>query len=114
MNNDQPEPSAWEPTASLVISGVSAVAGAVGLVVAGSLMDGPRQGGLEHLGAFVLMMLAMGGTLVAAAVGMIAAGIGLKRSKDRGVRTPALTYTFAANLAEFWLVFLLPMITGRV
>ena len=114
MNSDGTNAPAWEPTASLVISGVAALASAVGLVVAGWSMSGPRQGGLEHLGEFVLMMLAMGGTLAASATGMIAAGIGLKRSKDRGVRTPALIWTFVVNFAEFWLVFLLPGIMGRV
>ena len=114
MNTDQHDPSEWEPTASLVISGVAAIAGAIGLVIAGWSLSGPRQGGLEHLGEFVLMVAAMGGTLAASAVGMIASGIGLKRSKDRGVRTPALNVTFAVALVEFWLVFLLPAIMGRL
>jgi hypothetical protein len=97
----------------IVISGVTALTGALGLVLAAWLMTGPRDGGMERLGEFVLLMAAMGGTLAATAVGMIAAGAGLTRSKNRGVRTPQLTPTFAANLAEFALVFLLPSIMGR-
>ena len=97
----------------IVISGVTALTGALGLVLAGWLMTGPRDGGIERLGEFVLLMAAMGGTLAATAGGMIAAGVGLTRSKNRGVRTPQLTLTFAANLAEFALVFLLPSIMGR-
>lgn len=69
---------------------------------------------MERLGDFVLSMAAMGGALVATVIGMIAAGVGLHRSRHWGVRTPALKVTFAANLAEFWLVFLLPAIMGRV
>jgi hypothetical protein len=110
----QSDPSAWEPTASIVISGVTATAGAIGLAVAAWSMTGPRDGGLERLGEFVLMLAGMGGTLAAAAVGMIAAGVGLIRSKNRLVRTPPLKWTFAANLIEFALVFLLPSIMGRV
>lgn len=89
MNSDETNVPAWEPTVSLVISGVTALAGAAGLVAGGWSMTGPRQGGLENLGGFVLMMLAMGGTLAASVTGMIAASIGLKRSKNRGVRTPS-------------------------
>ena len=110
----QPDAAAWEPTVSIVISGVTAVAGILGLVIAAWVMTGPRDGGMERLGEFILLMAAMGGTLAATAVGMIAAGVGLIRSNNRGVRTPSLKVTFVANLAEFALVFLLPSIMGRV
>ena len=59
-------------------------------------------------------MAGMGATLAATVVGMIAAGIGLKRAKNRNVPAPALRVTFVVNLLEVWLVFLLPAIFGRV
>jgi hypothetical protein len=114
MTTGQPEPREWEPTVSIVISGVAALAGAVGLVGAASLLDDPRDAGMERLGDFVMLMAAMGGVLAATVVGMIAAGIGLARSHRRGIRTPPLRVTFIANLAEFCLLFLLPVIMGRV
>ena len=85
-----------------MISSVAALAGAIGLVLAGSLMNGPRDGGMERLGEFVLLMAAMGGTLAVTVFGMISAGVGMVRSKNRGVRAPQLNLTFLANLAEFW------------
>jgi hypothetical protein len=114
MKAGQPDPPMWEPTAGIVISGVAALAGAIGLLLAASLLNGPRQGGMERLGEFVLLMGTMGGTLVVTGVGMLAAGIGSIRSNRRGIRTPSLLVTFIANLAEFCLVFLLPMIMGRI
>jgi hypothetical protein len=113
MTTDQNDAAAWEPTVSIVISGVTAVAGIFGLIVAGSMLTGPRDRGMDGLGEFVLMMAAMGGTLVANVVGMITAGVGLARAKNRGVRTPPLNVTFVANLVEFFLVFALPTIMGR-
>lgn len=114
MTDDQNNAAAWEPTVSIVISGVTAVAGILGLIVAGSMMTGPRDRGLEGLGEFVLMMATMGGTLFMNVIGMITAGIGLTRAKNRGIRTPQLKVTFVANLVEFFLVFALPAIMGRV
>jgi hypothetical protein len=111
---DRDDAAAWEPTASIVISGVTAVAGVFGLIVAGSMMTGPRDRGMEGLGEFVLMMAAMGGTLAVNVIGMITAGIGWTRAKNRGVRTPPLNVTFVANLVEFALVFALPVVMGRV
>lgn len=113
-NTDTGQPDVWEPTAAIIVSGVTAIAGAIGLVVAGWMLTGPRQAGLERLGEFVVTMAAMGATLGATVIGMMAAGIGLKRARDRGVRTPPLTVTLVVNLGEFWLVFLLPAIMGRV
>ena len=77
-------------------------------IIVARCMTAPRQGGLEHLGGFVLTLAAWAGMLAASAVGMIAAGVGLHRSKGRGVRRRTLRITFAANLVEFFLVFLLP------
>jgi hypothetical protein len=114
MNENQSDPAAWEPTAAIVISSVAALAGAIGLVLAGSLLNGPPDGGMERLGEFVLLMAAMGGTLAVTAIGMITAGIGLSRAKNRGVRAPQLHVSLLANLAEFCLVFALPVIMGRV
>jgi hypothetical protein len=111
MGIDDNDASTWEPTASIVISGVAALlAGTLAIVVARWAMTAPRQGGMEHLGDFVLTLAAWAGMLAASVVGMIAAGIGLHRSRIRGVRTPALRVTFAANLGEFFLVFLLPLL----
>ncbi len=108
MGIDDNDASTWEPTASIVISGVAALlAGTLAIVVARWAMTAPRQGALEHLGDFVLTLAAWAGMLAASAVGMIAAGIGLHRSKARSVRAPALRITFPANLVEFFLVFLL-------
>ena len=115
MTSDQhQEAAAWEPTVAIVISSVAALAGLIGLVIAGWQLSRPRQRGLEHIGEFLLLMAAMAATLAATLVGMIAAGIGLKRAKNRDVSAPALKVTFVANLLEFWLVFLLPGIFGRV
>ena len=115
MTSDQhQEAAAWEPTVAIVISSVAALAGLIGLVIAGWQLNGPRQPGLEHIGGFLLLMAAMGATLTANVVGMIAAGIGLARAKNRAVPAPALKVTFVVNLLEFWLVFLLPAIFGRI
>jgi hypothetical protein len=114
MTTDQDDAAAWEPTAAIVISGVTAVAGLLGLIVAGSMLTGPRDRGMEGLGDFVVTMAVMGCTLVVNVIGMITAGIGLSRAKNRGVRTPALNVTFVGNLVEFFLVFALPTIMGRV
>ena len=114
MDSEHTDTPAWEPTASIVISGVTAIAGATGLYMAGSFLAGPQHGGMEHPGGFVLMMAAMAATLVVTIVGIMTAGIGLARSKNRGVNAPALNVTFAVNLAEFVLVFALPAIMGRL
>ena len=106
------EAAAWEPAVAIVISSVAALAGLIGLVIAGWQLNGPRQPGLEHIGGFLLLMAAMGATLAATVVGMIAAGIGLKRAKNRDVPAPALRITFVINLLEFWLLFLLPPSSG--
>lgn len=113
MNTKQADAPEWEPTASIVLSGVTAVAGLFLLIGAGWLLTGPQQGGMEHLGEFVLLMAAMGGALVTTLVGMITAGVGLVRSNTRGVRAAQLYVTFTANLAECVLVFLLPAMMGR-
>ena len=109
MEIDGTDASTWEPTASIVISGVTALlAGMLAIIVARWVMVAPRQGGLEHMGGFLVALAAWAAMLAASVVGMITAGVGLSRSKARGVRTPALRVTFAANLIEFFLVFLLP------
>jgi len=52
MGIDDNDASTWEPTASIVISGVAALlAGMLAIIVARWAMTAPRQGGLEHLGS---------------------------------------------------------------
>lgn len=113
MDSEHADTPAWQPTVAIVISGVTAIAGAIALIMAGSYLAGLRQGGLEQLGEFVLLMAALGAAFIATIVGILAAGIGLARATHRGVNTPSLKVTLVVNLGEFVLVFALPAIMGR-
>jgi hypothetical protein len=95
----------WQPTAALVISWTTVLASVLALV----LFQSTRQSyhGMEDIGFAVLGILALGAIIVCGAIGTIAAGIGLKRARDREVPVPALSVALVLNLIAFCAPFVM-------
>lgn len=101
----QDDASAWEPTVELLVSWTALVAAVAALPIVAFTRS--QYTGMETIGYAAVGILALAAAVACGAAGMVAAGIGLKRARDREIRVPALTAALVLNVIAFWTPFLM-------